>query len=78
MITSTFITNYVKIPIALKQQVLSGQPTVERLLQNTRIGAGVYHDMGSHKVVAWSFPLEIIEGRDDMRKVFKKSMDFLE
>ena len=43
-----------------------------------RTGAGVYHDMGSHKVVAWSFPLEIIEGRDDMRKVFKKSMDFLE
>ena len=43
-----------------------------------RTGAGVYHDMGSHKVVAWSFPLEIIEGRDDMRKVFKKSMDFFE
>ncbi|MBQ9309840.1 MAG: xanthan lyase [Bacteroidales bacterium] len=43
-----------------------------------RTGAAVYHPFEDYKVVAISFPIEITEGADDMKYIFKQSMQLFE
>lgn len=43
-----------------------------------RKGAAVYHPFDAYKVVAISFPIEITEGSEDMKYIFKQSMQLFE
>ena len=43
-----------------------------------RTGAGVYHPFEAYKVVAWSFPLELTEGKDKLKTIIDKSLKYFE
>ena len=43
-----------------------------------RTGAGVYHPFEGYKVVAWSFPLELTEGKDKLKTIIDKSLKYFE
>ena len=41
---------------------------------SNRTGAGVYHPFDGYGVVAWSFPLELTEGKDKLKTIIDKSL----
>ncbi|MBR5702929.1 MAG: xanthan lyase [Bacteroidales bacterium] len=41
---------------------------------SNRTGAGVYHEFDGYKVVAWSFPLELIECKEELKTIIDKSL----
>lgn len=41
-----------------------------------RTGAGVYHPFEGYGVVAWSFPLELLESREDLKTIIDKSLKY--
>ena len=52
----------------------SGGKTIATFTNRT--GAGVYHPFEGYKVVAWSFPLEITEGKDKLETIIDKSLQY--
>ena len=45
---------------------------------SNRTGAGVFHEFDGYKVVAWSFPLELTEGKDKLKTIIDKSLKHFE
>ena len=41
---------------------------------SNRTGAGVYHEFDGYRVVAWSFPLELTEGKEQLKTIIDKSL----
>ena len=43
---------------------------------SNRTGAGVYHEFDGYRVVAWSFPLELTEGKEQLKTIIDKSLKY--
>ena len=41
-----------------------------------RLGTGVYHPFEGYGVVAWSFPLELLTSKDELKTILDKSLKF--
>ena len=55
---------------------VSGGRTIATFTNRT--GAGVFHPYEGYKVVAWSFPLELTEGKEKLEAIIDKSLKYFE
>ncbi|MBP5719733.1 MAG: xanthan lyase [Bacteroidales bacterium] len=52
----------------------SGGTTIAKY--TNRLGAGVYHPFEGYGVVAWSFPLELLSSKEELKTILDKSLKY--